>query len=157
MSYDDNPVRLANIIVRKAFEGKKDKAGMPYINHLVTVATNTSGYISYGHQVDDKDLECTALLHDLLEDCPEWTEGALRTLFSDTVVDAVVALTKMPQSESYREYILRVASNPLARIVKLADLKHNMDITRQNSFDDVDIDRLEKYHKAYITLVNYSG
>jgi (p)ppGpp synthase/HD superfamily hydrolase len=157
MSYDDNPCRLANIIVRKAFAGKTDKAGVPYINHLVTVAQGARGYISYGHQVDDKDIECTALLHDLLEDCPEWTEGALRTLFSETVVDAVVALTKKPQSESYREYILRVAVNPLAKIVKLADLKHNMDITRQRSFNDVDIEKLQKYHQAYITLKNINS
>lgn len=154
MRDNENPCRLAMTIARKAFEGKTDNAGMPYMNHLTTVASNTNRFLCYGHQIDDRDMECVALLHDLLEDCPEWTEGALRTLFSDTVVDGIVAITKL-KGESYEEYILRVAANPIAKIVKLSDLTHNMDITRQKSFSDVNLERLEKYHRAYVTLKNY--
>ena len=150
-------VKLANVIVRAAFKDKTDNAGRPYIIHLTTVANNARTYMAYGHSLSDEDIECVGLLHDLLEDCPDWTEGALRTLFNDKIVDAVVALTKKPQSESYEEYILGVAANPLARIVKLADLKHNMDITRQKSFDDVNVERLEKYHRAYTTLINLTS
>lgn len=147
-------VKLANIIVRAAFKDKTDNAGKPYIIHLTTVANNARIYMAYGETLADEDIECVGLLHDLLEDCPDWTEGALRTLFTEKIVDAVVVLTKNPEGEDYKEYILRVAANPLARVVKLSDLRHNMDITRQGSFNDVNVARLKKYHQAYTTLRN---
>lgn len=152
----DNPLRLANVVVRKAFEGKTDKNGVPYIMHLTTVAQNARDSYVYGKDINPDHLEMAGLLHDILEDCPDWTEGALRSLFPEAVVDAVVALTKLPTDQSYRAYIERVMRNDIARMVKIADLKHNMDVTRHKEWDDVDLARMQKYHKAYVTLTRYN-
>jgi len=41
-----------------------------------------------------------------------------------------------------------VKKNPLARVVKLADLKHNSDLSRLSSITEKDRERLKKYKKA---------
>lgn len=140
-------VDLALTIVAKAFLGKTDKGGNPYYDHLLRVArfVNDSP-ILFVIEV--------AYLHDLLEDCPEWSAAKLRNVgFPNAVVDAVVAITKV-NGESYFDYITRVKSNPIARVVKLADLRDNMDITRLKEIADKDIERLKKYHWAFKELSN---
>lgn len=39
-------------------------------------------------------------------------------------------------------------SNDLARVVKLADLKHNSDLSRLKSVSDTDRERVKKYKNA---------
>ncbi|KYF34968.1 Guanosine-3',5'-bis(Diphosphate) 3'- pyrophosphohydrolase [Streptococcus mitis] len=41
-----------------------------------------------------------------------------------------------------------VKSNPIARCVKLADLKHNSDLSRLATITEKDLERFEKYKKA---------
>lgn len=65
----------------------------------------------------------------------------------EEVVQAVGILTKK-RNENYEEYILRVKQNPLARQVKLADLKHNSDLSRLANVTDRDRKRVAKYQKA---------
>ena len=60
--------RKAFDIVFIAFEGKVDKAGKPYINHLMRVANGV-----LGNSLIRENLTVIALLHDLLEDT-DWTE-----------------------------------------------------------------------------------
>lgn len=141
--------RLAKSIAEKAFSKKVDRAGIPYIEHLTTVASLASCDL-----INPSKIEVIGLLHDILEDCPEWTEGALRNLFSDEVVDVVVILTKL-KGENYEDYIGRVLKNRYARIVKKADLEHNMDWTRLPDITDKDIERTKKYHKAYNRILAY--
>ena len=43
---------------------------------------------------------------------------------------------------------MKIKDNQLARKVKIADLKHNMDLTRLDSPSDKDFKRVEKYKKA---------
>ena len=50
------------------------------------------------------------------------------------------------------DYVGRIKGNRLAAKVKLADLKHNSDVTRLNEIDDKMKYRLEKYKKAIIIL-----
>jgi hypothetical protein len=52
------------------------------------------------------------------------------------------------KDQNYQEYLEKVKSNNLARVVKLADLKHNSDLSRLKSVTDTDYDRVEKYKKA---------
>jgi len=106
---------IAFNIVEHAFAGKKDKAGMPYIEHLKRVSDAYNA----------EPLKTIGLLHDLLEDCPEWTEGALRALFPGYIVDAVIILTKK-QHQTYYSYIKSVKTNNLARLVKIKDLEDNL-------------------------------
>ena len=52
------------------------------------------------------------------------------------------------------DYIENIKKNPLARTVKLADLEHNMDISRIPNPKQVDFDRIKKYKKAKEVLLN---
>jgi hypothetical protein len=133
---------LALKIVRKSFEGKKDKAGEPYINHLRRVhdAVPKLGV--------NNELKIIALLHDILEDCPEWNEKSLRCFFLDSIVDSVVALTHK-KGDTYYQYISQVLDDGWATEVKKYDLEDNMNITRLPELTKEDFERLKKYHEAY--------
>lgn len=52
------------------------------------------------------------------------------------------------KNESYEEHFQKTAKNPLARKVKIADLKHNSDLTRLKKITEKDIARVEKYQKC---------
>ena len=147
-----NTVELAEKIISEAFKDKKDKGGRPYVEHLYRVADKLKGET----QIDtvDQDFQTVALLHDLLEDCPEWNCDSLRCLFHEEIVDAVILLTKKPNQE-YDKYIEALATDEYARRVKIADLEDNMDIRRLHSLGDKDFQRLQKYIKAYNFLTNY--
>lgn len=139
--------------VENKFKGIVDKAGNSYIYHLYSV----SNYVLLSVSVlSEKFMKCkyAALLHDIFEDT-DTSEDEVRTLdgVDDEVIEAVKCLTRS-KDETYMEYIERVSKNPIAKVVKLADLKDNMDITRYESFDDVSISLLERYHKAYKYLID---
>lgn len=147
-------LQIAYEIVQEAFANKVDKSGSPYINHIYIVAEPfTKGEMEFNDKIHNKDLEIVAVLHDLLEDCEEWSIERLRDLgFSEAVLEALIAITKT-NKESYSDYIVRVSKNDYATQVKIADLEHNMDITRLNSqLTSDDVKRIEKYHKAYLYL-----
>lgn len=133
---------LAFTIARNAFELKIDKAGQPYFNHLCRVAEQFK---------EDDLLYVVAILHDLLEDIPEWNIHSLRHVFTENVCSTIEVLTKNPK-EDYFEYINRIKQSSWATKVKLSDLKDNMDITRLEKITDVDYQRLNKYLKAYQIL-----
>lgn len=142
---------VAREIVHKAFEEKVDKAGKSYYSHCIRVEkgcmTCYKGAVSIEHE-----LSAIALLHDLLEDCAEWNSIILSYFFTDRIVNAVIALTKL-KNESYDVYIERLSKNRDAVIVKLSDLRDNMDITRlTNHLTDKDMLRLSKYHNSYLFL-----
>lgn len=140
------PEEVALRIIDKSFEGKTDLAGRPYKEHLIRVSEGVPDYGS-------GNLKIIALLHDLLEDCPEWNEKSLRCFFNHEIVNCVVCLTKDPE-EDYFDYIQRIMDYPnnFPAYVKRADLRDNMDITRLPILDDKATKRLKKYHKAYQLL-----
>lgn len=134
---------LALQIAQKAHAGQVDKAGKDYILHPMTVAS----YM-------DTDIEKTiAYLHDVLEDT-DVTVDALRKIFPNEIVDTLITLTHR-KDESYFEYIQRVSKSKLAKKVKVADLLHNLDITRIKEPTKQDYERLEKYKKAIIYLTTH--
>jgi (p)ppGpp synthase/HD superfamily hydrolase len=135
-------LELAITIAEQAFKDKTDKGGKPYFGHLERVAKQFK---------EDTYMHIVSYLHDLIEDCPEWNEKLLSAFFENRVVEAVVTLTKK-KGEDYFDYIARVKENWLAKDVKIADLKDNMDITRLKEITERDIPRLQKYHKAYKIL-----
>ena len=139
---ETNVKELAFQIAKIAFEGKTDRAGKPYLEHLVRVADKFK---------DDDFMYPIAILHDLIEDCPEWNEKSLRCLFSKKIVDTIVLLTKQ-KDQDYLDYIDKINQNSWATRVKLADLKDNMDISRLSDIRQSDIHRLQKYIVAYRTL-----
>jgi len=141
---NSNPRELAFQIASKAFEGKTDKGGKPYLNHLVRVAKKFE---------NDDFLYLIAMLHDLFEDCPEWNAKSLICLFNENIVKTIEILTRK-ENQSYDDYISCINESSWATKVKLADLKDNMDITRLSDLGTKDFERLKKYLKAYNTLTS---
>ena len=135
-----NMLELALSIATEAHVGQYDLAGAPYIEHPKHVAS----------VVETEDEKVVALLHDVLEDTSV-TEDELRCMFPALVVDAVVLLTK---GESLGDYIEKIKSNPLARAVKIADLRHNMDIGRIPNPTEHDERRLRKYAAELQRLIS---
>jgi (p)ppGpp synthase/HD superfamily hydrolase len=131
------------VLATNAHAGQFDKGGKPYILHPLAVMALLNS--------DDEELQCIALLHDVIEDTKTtWIQ--LREIgCTDRVIDAVDALTKMP-GQSYDEYKEEVFSNKDAMVVKMADLRHNTDIRRLKGVSQKDIDRLAKYNLFFLEL-----
>jgi len=122
------------------FVGKFDRGGQPYILHCL--------YVMNKMNPDDHELMSIAVLHDIVEDT-DVTLDVLKDLgFSERVVWGVKILTH-EEDEPYMDYIKRIALNPDARLVKMADLDHNSRILRMKGTRKKDFDRLEKYFSAY--------
>lgn len=136
-------MNLGNAIALAAelFRDTEDRGGEPYILHCLHVM----------NQFSDPELKIIAVLHDVIED----TDFELKTLeyfgYSPRVLQALDLLTHDPVM-SYEDYITRIGYNEDATKAKLADLRHNMDITRLKKVNAKDLERLEKYHKAWVYL-----
>lgn len=124
-----------------AHAGQLDKAGEPYILHALRVMLGVPA---------DEPARIAAVLHDVVEDTG-WSLDDLRTEFGATVANAVDALTRR-NGETYTTYVNRLATNSLARIVKIADLKDNLILSRIPQPTDHDLRRWEKYRKTLARL-----
>ena len=126
-----------------AHYGQFDRGGNPYCLHPLKVMH----YL----KTSDEELQCIALLHDVVEDTKTtWTE--LEAIgCTDRVIAAAKALTKMP-GQSYDEYKECVFANEDAMKVKLCDLRHNTDVRRLKGVTQKDIDRLTKYNHFYLEI-----
>ncbi len=134
-------IELALHRALKAYGGKVDKAGKPYILHPLRLAARLEDQIS----------QSVALLHDVIEDS-DATEDDLRDDgFPESVISAVVALTRR-KGESYETFIDRVRVHPLARKIKLLDIEDNMNLLRLNAVTEEDLQRIAKYHRAWKRL-----
>lgn len=119
----DNLRAAAGQIAEAAHAGQLDNAGQPYIEHPRRVAA----------RVPDR-LKPVALLHDVVEDT-HVTFDDLRRTFPDWIVAAVEALTHR-SGETRAAYYARVAANPDAVVVKLADIDDNTDPDRLAALDE---------------------
>lgn len=141
-------IEAAMIISAYLHQGVKDKGGVPYICHPTWIANKL---MNEGFGIE---YVITAYLHDVYEDTVV-TLTELNEWFNNRIVDAVDALSKR-DNESVQEYISRVAMNPIAREVKIRDLKHNTDITRlknRKNLTEKDLNRLKIYAEEYDYLV----
>jgi hypothetical protein len=133
----ESPEERAIAIAVAAHQGQRDKAGEPYIYHLLRVMLSVEG--SAQKQV--------ALLHDLLEDTP-WTAGDLKIAgISQTVIEALELLTHK-KTDSYADYVVRLSRNLLAKTSKLADLNDNYRLNRvafRNGHHEEDSRRIARY------------
>lgn len=128
---------LAREIAGKAHGDQKDKAGRPYIDHPLRVAED---FLETEYRI-------VALLHDVCEDSDMTPHDLKEAGFSKRIVQAVTALTKQPDEE-YNAYLRRVKENYIACAVKIADLKHNLEIDRLKDPTAEDYERLAKYKDA---------
>lgn len=128
-------------IAYRAHHGQVDKGGIPYVFHPYHLA----------EQMQDEHTACVALLHDVVEDT-QVTLDELAQVFPQEVIDAVRVLTH-PKDEPYLDYVRRVKNNPLAKAVKLADLRHNSDESRMPDASEEKLAYFrEKYRQAFEIL-----
>lgn len=120
-------------IAYKAHHGQKDKGNVPYIFHPYHIAEK------FNNETDI----CVAILHDVLEDTFVSKEE-LEGYFPKEVIEPLVLLTRSTH-DTYFEYIKNICSNPIAKKVKIEDIKHNLVFERiQNKT------RNEKLKKRYL-------
>jgi (p)ppGpp synthase/HD superfamily hydrolase len=111
---------LAIQIATEAHEGQTRWDGeTPYITHPAAIARSL---IEQGY---GEEFVAAAWLHDVIEDT-HLTEQKLHFMGVDPyIVDIVVILTKA-KDMTYLHYILTIGAHPVARIVKIEDIRHNM-------------------------------
>ena len=138
--------KMTKLALRLCFDSHKeqnDKSGMPYVFHPFHLA----------EQMQDEDSTIVALLHDVVEDTDMTIEGLRDMGFSERVCDAISLMTHK-DGVPYMEYVASIKQNPIAKAVKLADLRHNSDMTRLDSITLIDVAREEKYRRAIEILLS---
>ena len=141
MNYNELYDKALQIAMR-AHEGQKDKAGQDYVMHPIRVA----------ERCDDPRAKVVALLHDTIEDSDITADYLREEGFTEEIVEAVLAVTRR-EGENYDDYVRRAAQNELGKMVKRADLEDNMDIRRLPELTDRDVERLQKYLRAWRGLI----
>lgn len=136
MIYTKNTKKAMKLAYEK-HSGQFDRSGLPYIFHPFHLA----------EQMDDEDSVIVALLHDVVEDTDTTFDDLESMGFSDRVIAAIKLLTRQDTTD-YFEYVKKISADPIATMVKIADLKHNSDLSRLNKVSEKDIARVEKYKKC---------
>ena len=127
-------------LIRSAFEvaldGHKDqrrKSGEAYIFHPIAVAKIVAQEIGL-----DATSIAAALLHDVVEDSPDYQIEDIEKLFGKTIATIVDGLTKISslskekdmdvslQAENFRKMLLTLNDDVRVIIIKIADRLHNM-------------------------------
>lgn len=122
---------------------QRDKGGKRYFWHPIHVSRNVKGLPA----------KTTALLHDLIEDTPV-TFGDLKSWgFDKKIIEALQFLTYNKRLR-YHDYIIDIkyCGNYLAKVVKLADLKHNIDVGRIPKLSPAMMMKRNQYLEAIKTL-----
>lgn len=132
----------------EAHKGQFDKAGAPYILHPLRVMQS----------LDTENERIVGVLHDVVEDGPGWTFERLEAEgFSPEVIAALELVTKRAEDEgddeeTYLRFVRRAMTNPIARRVKAADIRDNLDLKRLVDITDRDVKRLKRYRRALAEL-----
>ena len=125
-------------LIRKAFDvavdGHKEqrrKSGEAYIFHPISVAKIVASEIGL-----DATSIAAALLHDVVEDSPDYSINDIEQLFGETIARIVNGLTKISslkkdknislQAENFRKMLLTLNDDVRVIIIKIADRLHNM-------------------------------
>lgn len=141
-----NYTHLTKIAMRIAFDAHKnqtDKSGVPYIYHPIHLA----------EQMEDETSTIVALLHDVVEDSITTFNDLVELGFPDEVINALKLLTHN-KNIKYMDYIQLISENEIAKKVKLADLRHNSDLTRLEKVNKKDTQRVFKYKEAIKLLTD---
>jgi (p)ppGpp synthase/HD superfamily hydrolase len=129
----------------EAHEGHRAGEGRPYILHPLRVMA----------RVETDTERIVAILHDTVENGGDRVSFArLRQEgFPEEIVQAIDCLTRR-DGELYADMIERIAPNPLARRVKLADLADNLDLLRQSELTQGEFEGLQMRLRAWHRLKN---
>ena len=143
-NHGDSRVRQAYKIARAAHSGQVDKAGVDYLNHPVAVASNVG---------EDISAIIIALLHDVVEDAGLTFDYLEKNVPLTAEEISALKLLTHDKNIPYADYIEKIKTNKLAAKVKIADLKHNSDLSRLPNVTEKDLQRVEKYKAALIKLI----
>lgn len=122
-------VEKAYYFAKKAHEGQERKNNEPYFNHVFAAAKTVAELNIDTHTI------CAAMLHDVLEDCPQITEEMFRKEFGDDITFLVLGVTKLGKLkyqgverhvESLRKFFVAMSKDIRVVIIKLADRLHNI-------------------------------
>jgi (p)ppGpp synthase/HD superfamily hydrolase len=126
-------------LAAQAHKGMTDKAGEPYIFHVLRVML----------RMETEEERMIAVLHDLVEDTDCSLDDLRRMGYPERIVEAIDCLTKREEEkDDYDRFVGRVKMNPLAIRVKVADLEDNMNIHRLPELTEEDLKRVRKYHRG---------
>jgi len=128
---DKKLIRHAFEVAVDAHKDQRRKSGEAYIFHPIAVAKIVAQEIGL-----DATSIAAALLHDVVEDNPDYTIGDIEQLFGETVARIVDGLTKISslkkdmdvsmQAENFRKMLLTLNEDVRVIIIKIADRLHNM-------------------------------
>ncbi len=125
-----------------AHKKQTDKSGLPYVFHPFHLA----------EQMETEETTIVALLHDVVEDTDYTLAELSEEGFGDAVIEALALLTH-DKSVDYMDYVRAIKQNPIAKAVKLADLRHNSDLSRLDVIDEKALKRRETYQEAIDCLL----
>ena len=124
----------------EAYRGQREKAGQPYVLHVLRVMFRC-----------ETDVErIVAVLHDVVEDTGRSFDDLRKLGYTEEVLAALDCVTRR-SGESYEQFVARAASNPVAAL-KIADLEDNMDLRRLPKVEPKDSERMAKYVAAWRML-----
>lgn len=128
---DKKLIRSAFDVAVDAHKDQRRKSGEAYIFHPISVATIVASEIGL-----DATCIAAALLHDVVEDCPDYALEDIERLFGKKVSKIVDGLTKIStlsketdvstQAENFRKMLLTLNDDVRVIIIKIADRLHNM-------------------------------
>lgn len=119
-------------------KGQKRKDGKDYITHPIEVARIAEEMARKENKFSEKEVEmiyCIGLLHDTVESV-NITERDLKEVLKSTelftnyeiekIIEAIFDLTRASKNTPVLNYLESIKGNRFAKIVKLADLEHNL-------------------------------
>jgi (p)ppGpp synthase/HD superfamily hydrolase len=113
----------------------------PYIFHPLRVM------LAFAHAPE----QMAAVLHDAIEDSDLTSADLVRAGYPPRVIEAIECLSRCP-GEEYADYIERVATNEIARRVKLVDLAENLANNRRCPDALGNAGRIIQYEAALVRL-----
>lgn len=132
-------------LAARAHQGQVDKAGEPYLRHVLRVGFSL---------LPDEKAAIVGILHDVIEDAPQFADEMLDCF--DIAVNFRVRRLTRKVGEAYGDYIERTRfGDPIVRKVKLADLYDNLNPDRlaRAAANGADVARLvAKYTRALRVL-----
>lgn len=148
--FNEMLIKAINLVFDK-FDGISDKSDKPMAAHSLRVMARMIGY--------PIDFVIVATLHDVVEDTDVTLLDLQNMGFSDTVVEAVDAITRregLGWKESYEKYLVRVKANIIARAVKVfADLPDNTSEERHIALPPEESKRLMKKYTFAKEFLKY--
>ena len=151
----NSKIDIARETAEKVHGSQTDKKNFPYMAHVNDVAKRVQ-------QLGD-DYFVVGLLHDAIEDAVKHNDGQrfqeeikklINTTINQEIVDAINAMTKLPEDDYFEDYLPRVKRNNIAKEVKIADSSHNL--SKAHLLDN-EPELQEKLRNKYIKVLNQLG